>query len=79
MQNITKDYNNCSREWRFPSDNIPNDLITFTTGRQRTFSSLPYFKEPQQEGKVTPEVSGFPKEWEIVSESERKKTNSEFC
>lgn len=27
MQNITKDYNNCSREWRFPSDYIPNDYI----------------------------------------------------
>lgn len=87
MQNITKDYNNCSREWRFPSDYIPNDPTTFTTGKQRTFSSLHYFKEPQREGTVAPEVSGFPKEWAIINESERRKalerkktnSNSAFC
>lgn len=55
----------------------------FTTSKQKTYSSLPYFKK-SQEGTVTPEVSVIPSKWELyVRKSwkalEGKKTNSDFC
>lgn len=41
----------------------------FTTSKQKTYSSLPYFKK-SQEGTVTPEVSVIPSKWEIICEKE---------